>query len=67
MTNYEKIKSMAVEEMAKAICDMSINCQKYCVFVKNSECDNYGDCEVCEKGIEMWLEREAQNEKGEEI
>lgn len=54
MTNYEKIKAMSVEEMAKlfgnSICDY-IQDEEYEFCCANEECDN------C---IENWLLQEAE-------
>ncbi len=52
MTNYEKIKAMSVEEMAKALCDYynidyCVNCPAF-----NTE-GKYTECAI------KWLESEA--------
>ena len=55
MTNYERIKNMKIEEMAKAIDDSDIVSQcDCCVYIDN--CPNI-DCKV---GIKLWLESEAE-------
>ena len=60
MTNYERIKNMTVEEIAETINSTVDDCQKYCKFTKDGKCNAFGDCDVCVKGIELWLESEAQ-------
>lgn len=63
MTNYEKIQSMSVEEMAKEFeknsCDHCIRCYKYTNEYCSMENINIKHC--CE-GIKQWLEQEADNE-----
>lgn len=61
MTNYEKIKSMSVEEMANAIvkgvssdpCDY---CEAYAYECHGNECHNLSDSEIVQK----WLESEVE-------
>lgn len=48
MTNYEKIKNMSIEEMAKMFCKGD--------FDANEEC-SYCDCTICTK---EWLESEIE-------
>ena len=54
MTNFEKIKAMSVEEMAKLlrthlICD-------YCIHYYEKSCGGFG----CLNGIIKWLESEVE-------
>ena len=57
MTNYEKIKNMSVEEMAKII-ERSADCEKYCVYTKHGNCDGTSST-GCIDGVKQWLESEA--------
>ncbi len=46
MTNYEKIKSMSIEEMAKMLCDMCKCCDVFVAFDlfdirKKSDCNGF--------------------------
>lgn len=54
MTNYEKIKNMSVEEMAKFMDIHSNYPCRHCI-----GCESNIDCE---QGIRKWLESEAENE-----
>ena len=60
MTNYEKIKSMGVEEMARAICDSRPTCSR-CPAVKacTGLFDKYGKNVNEYRGVLEWLESEA--------
>lgn len=62
MTNYEKIKAMSIEEMAKDIeKTISYNLCCYCVqsgSLCNSECSKRTDYEV----IMEWLESEVKQD-----
>lgn len=56
MNNYEKIKSMTIEEMAEffyCCSDMSCN---YCTAPQKCK----GNQEECLKGHEQWLKQEAE-------
>lgn len=55
MTNYEKIKNMTVEEMAKWLQDVIRDCD-YCPFFKGV----YYDCYTCFAGIMKGLESEVE-------
>ena len=57
MTNFEKIKQMSVEEMAKTI-DNAYNknsCEVCCIY--NGNCTTNTTCTV---GIKQWLESETK-------
>ena len=54
MTNYEKIKSISIEEMAKLLCD-NTNCRK-CKFYNTC-----GGADVRVNGFRRWLESEVKN------
>lgn len=61
MTNYEKIKNMSVEEMAKIIFNSircNLNCPMYsaCMKTKNVVCSHTVN-------IEKWLESEVYDER----
>lgn len=62
MTNYEKIKAMSVEEMAKVIeKTISYNLCCYCIG-KRKDCPNYcGGKEEYEIVLE-WLESEVEED-----
>ena len=64
MTNYDLIKSMSVEEMAKIICK-SENCEKVCAFTKAGKCNAVGtDASICIEGCKQWLLQEvSENDK----
>lgn len=55
MTNFEKIKQMSVEEMAKCFYSHSTNCNSCFLFNFCVENDGLGCIEVFEK----WLESEV--------
>jgi hypothetical protein len=56
MTNFEKIQSMTIDEMAfEILCDLTDFCD-YCIYRDTEIC---GVGYNCEKGITQWLEREA--------
>lgn len=62
MTNYDRIKSMSVEEMAKIICK-SENCEKICVFSKDGKCNAFGtNASICVEGCKQWLLQEVSDE-----
>lgn len=48
MTNFERIKAMTIEEMAKFLCDMMPSCESYCPAF-----------DVCRTGMDDWLEMES--------
>lgn len=57
MTNFEKIKAMTIEEMAKTI-DNAYNknsCEVCCIY--NGNCTTNTTCTV---GIKHWLESEVE-------
>lgn len=56
-TNYERIKNMTVEEMAKLLrnCD---DCYRICKMA--DKCDLLNKCFECEKGIKQWLQLESE-------
>jgi hypothetical protein len=51
MTNYEKIKAMSVEEIAKWL-----NAKSNCSTCANENCNGMGDCE---QGHLLWLQQEV--------
>ena len=53
MTNYEKIKNMSVEEMAKFLCESFIVC---------SDCPVRDSCVRDHEGFSYWLESEVEEE-----
>lgn len=55
MTNYEKIKNMSVEEMAKEL--NKVKCS-HCIRKKSVECD-FDDI-PCVVGIRNWLNQEVE-------
>ena len=52
MTNFEKIKQMSVEKMAKVI---EKSCEVCCIYNGNCTANNN-----CTDGIKRWLESEAE-------
>lgn len=52
MTNYEKIKSMSVEEMAEEFMGECWACK----LEENQTCDNTS----CKQGVRQWLESEVK-------
>ena len=57
MTNYERIKNMSIDEMARFLCSNEQPCKR-CAF-KNKPC-------LCSDAIEVhlkWLEDEADEQK----
>ncbi len=61
-TNYDRIRNMSVEEMAKFIKNTIEDCEKYCAFTKNGKCHSFGIEDNCAKGIKLWLESEVDTE-----
>lgn len=64
MTNFEKIKQMSVEEMARFLywlkntyCD-----DDFCKIGKSGQCFCFEDEKICLCGLKQWLESEADNE-----
>ena len=60
MTNFERIRSMSVEELASYIFDLgnySEYCYGHCAYQDNEECphDEKGGCL---EGVRKWLESE---------
>lgn len=53
MNNFEKIKAMGIDEMARWL---GANTCNYCVYQKVS-CD---DVKQCKDGIKLWLESEVR-------
>jgi len=61
MTNFERIKNMTVEELAKFLCDNDNHC---------NTCEFRNDPEKCELTIEptiFWLTTPVYNFKGDKI
>ena len=59
MTNYERIKAMSVQEMAKLLSNEN-DCERYCAFTKNGKCNDFGRLNECKKGVELWLNSEVE-------
>lgn len=57
MNNYEKIKAMSIDEMAKCIDDIS-DC--ICRICKNNSSVKCKPFETCCEGIKQWLESECE-------
>lgn len=59
MTNYDRIKSMSVEEMAAFInhCE-NVPCQ--CCNYKGNLCGDGTDTEMCKNEISEWLNSEVE-------
>ena len=53
MTNFQKIKQMNIEELAKLLADTFPSCM-FCEAYIDGECDNR-----CVKAQKKWLESEA--------
>ena len=66
MTNYEKIKAMSVEEMAKwiDIADSALNPCNYCKYYANCapHCRSIKQSMDCIKAIANYLESEAEED-----
>lgn len=62
-TNYDRIKSMSVEEMARFMAKLD-ECEKYCAFTKDEKCNATGtEPFVCVKGCKQWLLQEVSDEQ----
>lgn len=59
MTNYEKIKSMSMEEMAAFIDTIDKHCQ-CCAHNRNIDGVCHVSLDTCESGVSKWLESEAE-------
>ena len=62
MNNYERIKAMSIEQMAKAFNRLNVDCTgNHCpardICDKMCEVENLRDCE---KPFKQWLESEAE-------
>lgn len=57
MTNFEKIKAMSVEEMAKWFDEMSMECEN-CPAIKYCTVDH----KTCEETIQGYLESEVEED-----
>ncbi len=57
-TNYDRIRNMSVEEMAKLLAQRNFSCMRFC---KNCEsCNQNTFCyPFCIDGIKKWLESEV--------
>ena len=53
-TNFDRIKAMSVEEIAKWL-----NAKSNCSTCANENCNGMGDCE---QGHLLWLQQEADND-----
>lgn len=64
-TNYDRIRNMSVEEMAKALNKRSIgnvDCEKFCAYTKDGRCNKFKNDGKgsCVDGIKLWLESEVE-------
>lgn len=64
-TNYDRIRNMSVEEMAKALNKRSIgnvDCEKFCAYTKDGRCNKFENDGKgsCVDGIKLWLESEVE-------
>ena len=60
MSNYDKIRSMSVAEMAEYIFDLSNACEYcygHCAYQDDEKCPQDGG-KKCLEGVRIWLERE---------
>ena len=59
MTNYDRIKSMSVDEMGELLAQRNLSCMPFC-----KECENCNQntfkYPLCIKGIKEWLESEVE-------
>lgn len=61
MTNFEKIKALSKEEMARYIFDLGNGreyCYGHCAFQDNEDCPN--EPKQCIFGVIKWLESEVE-------
>ena len=56
MNNYEKIKSMNIDEMAIFL-DDGFGCHKCSRYELNLKSCNYIDCSIC---LRQWLQKECE-------
>ena len=61
MTNFEYIKNMTVEELAKWLQDGRNECN-CCIFESDFACPN-----ICIYGVKQWLEREVKKNDGKTV
>lgn len=61
MNNYEKIKNMTIEEMARFFKHIKNYICKLCIY-NNNEYNCYSDNLSCFDGIKQWLESEVEDE-----
>ncbi len=62
MTNYEKIRSLNVEEMAEYIFELGNGreyCYGHCAYQYKDDCPNDGGKD-CISGVAKWLESEVE-------
>lgn len=59
MTNYERIKSMSIDEMAEFLCD-NFKCN-ICPAFDGNYCPN-SNLKICSKAMKKYLESEAEIE-----
>ena len=57
MTNYEKIQSLSLDEMAKSMLVTFGDCCSVCTHFTVDKCDGKT---TCVEGIKEWLTREAE-------
>ncbi len=59
VTNYERIKSMSIEEMAESIKEkLPIDCCLLCIGCPDEEFETN-----CKKYIKQWLQSESENDE----
>lgn len=64
MTNFEKIKQMSVDELAKLVYFIKNGycVRDFCKIGKSGQCICFEDEKICLCGLKQWLESEAYNE-----
>lgn len=58
MTNYEKIKSMTVDEMGKFFEDNFV----FPCYLCHSDCSSFEDSGKCYKTLKNWLKAESEED-----
>lgn len=58
MNNFEKIKAVSINEMAKHLTKITANYCEYCPLQKNCEDQDI----YCRESIKQWLEQESEEE-----
>ena len=60
MTNYEKIKSMSIDELADMMARGFLSCRTFCRNVDKCNVENFS-YPTCTKGIKKFLESEIKD------